>query len=72
MTFEEFFERCWFWFYHNEEENVYAIDVGVNIGPYDYYTECYEVTKELFSDPASAKKTVAKQFYCNLKIEERI
>lgn len=72
MTFEEFFERCWFWFYHNEEENVYAIEVGVDIDPYDYYIDCYEVTKELFSDKSSCKENIAKQFYDHLKEEKVI
>lgn len=71
MTFEEFFKLCWFWFYHNEEENAYAIEIGANIDTYDYYIDCYEVTKELFSDPSS-KEIVAKQFYDRLKEEKRI
>lgn len=72
MTFEEFFERCWFWCYHIDETNEYGIEVGANIGQYDYRIELYEVTEELFSDPASAKETVAKQFYDHLKEEKRI
>lgn len=72
MTFEEFFKRCWFWFYHPEGTNEYGIEVGANIGQYEYRIELYEVTEELFSDPASAKETVARQFYGNLNMEGRI
>ena len=71
MTFEEFFKRCWFWRYCNDETQEYVIEVGVEIDPYYVYEELYEVTKEFLSD-LSSKEIVARWFYDNLKKEKRI
>ena len=71
MTFEEFFDRCWFWRYCNDETQEYIFEVGVEIDPYYVYEECYEVTKEFLSDLAS-KEIVARWLYDNLKKEKRI